>query len=72
MPEVIVWLPFKCRVPYLVEVKNPEDIEEIKEKLLELDADAWLEDPNLYEKLGSNFRDFVKEITPEDIDVIDG
>ncbi len=67
MVRVKVYLPFSATVEYTVEVEDPNNLEEIKEKLLQKDATDWSNCPDFYEVLGSNFRDFVKKISKEDV-----
>jgi|Deesub1362B_J571_1020462.scaffolds.fasta_scaffold15179_1 hypothetical protein len=67
MVEVKVYVPFKSAVEYIVDVEDPNNIEEIKEKLYQKDPSDWNDIPNFYEVLGANFREFVKEVTEDDI-----
>ena len=67
MVEVKVYVPFKSAVEYRINVEDPNDLDEIKEKLLEKDPADWDDIPDFYEVLGSNFRDFIEEVTEEDV-----
>ena len=55
---------------YSLEVDDPENLEEIKDKLQSKDASDWDNDPQFYENLGDNFRDFIKDIRKEHISTI--
>ncbi|HDL14855.1 MAG TPA: hypothetical protein ENH28_01645 [Euryarchaeota archaeon] len=67
MTEICVFVPVKFNVGYSLEVNDPENLEEIKDKLQSIDASDWDDDPQFYENLGDNFRDFIKDITKENI-----
>lgn len=67
--KVVVFLPFKCYVPYAVFVNNPKDLKEIKSALLKKDPSSWESDPNFYEMLGSDFHQYVSEVTLENVSV---
>ncbi len=68
--KVVAFLPFKCYVQYAVEVSDPKDMKEITSALLKKDPSSWESDPNFYELLGSNFKQFVKEMTINNISVV--
>lgn len=65
--EVTVFVPVRLSVVYTVEVEDPTDLEEIKERLRQKDASHWADDPNLYENLGDEFRRFVEKVTEKDV-----
>ncbi len=67
MTKICVFLPVKFYVEYSLEVDDPENLEEIKDKLQSKDASDWDDDPQFYENLGDNFRDFIKDMTKEHI-----
>ncbi len=67
MTKICVLVPVKFKVGYSLEVNDPENLEEIKDKLQSIDASDWDEDPQFYESLGDNFRDFIGNITKENI-----
>ncbi len=67
MTKICVFLPVKFYVEYSLEVDDPENLEEIKDKLQFKDASDWEDDPQFYENLGDNFRDFIKDITKDNI-----
>lgn len=68
--KVVVFLPFKCYVPYAVWVSNRRDLKEIKNMLLKKDPSSWESDPNFYEMLGSDFAQLVSEVTLENVSVV--
>jgi len=69
MKKVRVWLPFRWSVPYTVEVENI-DVESVIKAMLNKDPSDWDYDPEFYENLGFNFREFIKHITEEDIEEV--
>lgn len=71
MPKVRVWVPFHTTVPYIVEVRNPKDIEEIKDALKKKDAADWEYQPDFYDIFGLDFYDLVEEISLEDVEVVE-
>jgi hypothetical protein len=66
MAKVIVWVPVKFSVPYRVEVQQL-DVEHVKEALRQKFPEEWAFDPDLYEKLGSEYMHAVEELTEADI-----
>ena len=67
MTKICVFVPVKFKVGYSLEVNDPENLEEIKDKLQSIDASDWDDDPQFYESLGDNFRDFIGNVTKENI-----
>ncbi len=56
---------------FILDVEDPDNLEEIISKLEKIDPLNWAEDPNFYEEYGLNFRNFVKQITKEDVVIIE-
>ncbi len=71
MVEVKVYVPFKSAVEYRINVEDPNDLEEIKEKLRRKDPADWSDIPDFHEVLGADFRDFVEEVTEDDVFPVD-
>ena len=70
--KVRVWVPFQTQIPYVIEVDSDSiDLEEIKEALMEKDPAEWERDPNFYENLGINWKDFVSKIDEEDVEILE-
>ena len=67
LKRIIVSVPFVSSVQYEIAVKNPEDLEEIKEKLREKDASEWMHEPNFYEELGQNWDENIEEIEKDGV-----
>ncbi len=70
MKKVRVIIPFKFYVNYIVEVKNPEDIEEIVDRLEEMGPSEWEKDPYLYERLGEDWISAVVDIKKGDVEIM--
>ncbi len=68
--KVRVRVPVKFEVDYVIEVNNPDDVDEIQEKLLVTDASRWESDPQFYERLGDDWYYFVRKITKEHIEKV--
>ena len=68
--KVRVRVPVKFEVDYVIEVNNPDDVDEIQEKLLDTDASRWESDPQFYERLGDDWYYFVRKITKEHIEKV--
>jgi len=71
MVKVRVFVPAKFYVSYILDVEDPDNLEEIISKLEKMDPSNWAEDPNFYEEYGFNFRNFIKQVTKEDIVIED-
>lgn len=71
MKKVRVIIPFKFYVNYIVDVKNPEDIEEIVDRLEEMGPSKWEKDPCLYERLGEDWISAVVDIKKDDVEIIE-
>ena len=67
MTKVLACVAFKTSVEYEVQVKNPNDLQEIKRTLEKMDPADWLEDPNFYECFGFKWRQSVRKLTPKDV-----
>jgi hypothetical protein len=67
MVRVIVWVPFESGVEYEVDVKDPRDLEEVKEALEEKDPADWYSEPDFFTSLGSNFSDYIQSVTLDDV-----
>lgn len=59
--KIIAFISYRVEVPYELEVEDPTDIKEIKDKLLDIDPADWYSDPEFYENLGSEWRHLVEE-----------
>ena len=68
--KVRVRVPVEFEVDYIIEVNNPDDVDEIQEKLLDTDASRWESDPQFYERLGDDWYYFVREVTKEHIEKV--
>ena len=68
--RVRVWVPVKASVPYVIKVPKHATTQEIKEELAKKDPGEYEPDntPDFYELLGSNFRQFVDDVTVHDIE----
>ena len=66
--KVRVWVRASVSIPYVVEVEDVNDPEEIRRKLLEKDPADWESDPCFYEALGGNWKDIVRTMTDEEIE----
>jgi len=69
--KVRVRVPVTFEVDYIIDVKDSKNVEEITEQMMDMDASSWESDPEFYEKLGDNFRDYVLNVTEEHIEEIE-
>jgi hypothetical protein len=69
MIKVRVRVPVEFEVDYVIEVDDPNNVDEIQEKLLETDASRWETDPQFYERLGDAWYNFVRKIRKEHIEM---
>lgn len=56
MAKVRVWVRLEQQIPYVIDVENPENIEEIRRVLENTDPSDWESEPSFYECLGSSWR----------------
>jgi len=68
--RVRVWVTFQTQIPYVVEVESP-DLDKVIEALLEKDPAEWERDPEFYEELGFNWKDYVSKVSEDDIEILD-
>lgn len=66
MKEVVVELDFDVGGTIIIEVDDPEDIDEVREKALDLSA-LDLNLPDVYESIGMQYKDKARQITEDDI-----
>ena len=69
MIRIVVCLRYERNVGYEVAIDEPFDIEKVKEMLRAKQADDWIDDPNLYEDLGSEFQSMVEALKNSNIKV---
>jgi len=68
--KVRVWVEFRYSVPYVVEVKNPKDLKEIKEALMEIGPEGWEVEPDFYETFADRWEEEVESVEESDIEEI--
>jgi len=61
--KVRIWITFKKQIPYVIEVEDVNDPDEIRRKLLEKDPSDWETDPCFYETLGTGWRSMIESMT---------
>lgn len=71
MTKVRVRVPVEFEVDYIIYVKDPDNVDEIQEKLLSTDASRWENDPQFYERLGDDWYSFVRKVTKEHIEKVE-
>ncbi len=72
LKKVRVSVPFVSSVSHVIYVTNPEDLDEISEKLADKDPSTWESDPCFYEQLGDVWKYMVNKIKKEDVEVLEG
>ncbi len=72
LKKVRVSVPFVSSVSHVIYVTNPEDLDEISEKLADKDPSTWEVDPCFYEQLGDVWKYAVNKIKKEDVEVLEG
>jgi len=65
--KVRVRIPVEFEVDYIIEVNDPDNVDEIQERMLKFDASRWEQDPEFYGRLGEDWYDFVRKVTKEHI-----
>jgi hypothetical protein len=70
MTKLRVRVPVEFEVDYVIEVEDPDNVDEIQEKLLDTDASRWESDPQFYERLGDDWYSFVRKVTKEHIEKV--
>ncbi len=68
--KVRVRIPVEFEVDYIIEVNDPDNVDEIQDRLLDFDASKWEQDPQFYELLGDDWYYFVRKVTKEHIEKI--
>lgn len=68
--KVIVRIPVVFEVDYIIKVNDPDNVDEIQERMLKFDPSRWENDPQFYERLGEGWYDFVRKVTKEHIEKI--
>ncbi len=68
--KIRVRIPVKFEVDYIIEVNDPDNVDEIQERMLKFDASRWEQDPEFYGRLGEDWYDFVRNVTKEHIQKI--
>jgi len=57
--QVVVYVHFEYNVPYLINVNDPNNQEEIRKALRAKNPADWETEPNFHENLGSNWQHFI-------------
>ena len=70
MVRVEVYVPAKFHVCYRLDVDDPSNLEEIISKLEETDPSDWAYDPDFYGEYGSNYREFIRRVTEDDVFIL--
>ncbi len=70
LKKVRVCVPVTRDVSYVVEVKNPSDMDEISEALAKKDPSEWESDPCFYEHLGDEWKTLVNKVKEENIEIL--
>ncbi len=65
--KVRVRVPVEFEVDYIIKVNDPDNVDEIQERMLKFDASRWEQDPEFYGRLGEDWCDFVRKVTKEHI-----
>ena len=65
--KVRVRIPVEFEVDYIIKVNDPDNVDEIQERMLKFDASRWEQDPEFYGRLGEDWCDFVRKVTKEHI-----
>lgn len=68
LKTVRVRVPVTRDVYYKIQVKDPKNLDEVKEKLRKGDAANWESDPDFYEHLGDSFWECVGEIEADNVE----
>ncbi|MDD5474585.1 MAG: hypothetical protein PHU34_10645 [Candidatus Methanoperedens sp.] len=68
--KVRVRIPVEFEVDYIIEVNDPDNVDEIQERMLKFDASRWEQDPEFYGRLGQDWDDFVRKVTKEHIQML--
>lgn len=67
LKTVQVYVPCEFAVPYRIRVRDPRDLDEIKNKLRKVDPANWIIDPDFYEQYGCDFEYCVDKVTKSDV-----
>lgn len=68
--KVRVRVPVTRDVYYVVEVKDPNDTDEVSRALAGKDPSNWESDPCFYEHLGDVWKHVVDKVQKEDIEIV--
>ena len=68
--KVRVRLHVEFEVDYIIDVKDPDNVDEIQEQLLDIGASRWESEPQFYERLGDDWYSFVRKVTKEHIEKV--
>ncbi len=71
LKKVRVWVPVTHDVGYVVEVKNPGNMDEVSEALAKRDPSQWESDPCFYEHLGDEWKNLVNKVKEENIEILE-
>lgn len=68
---VRVYVPVTRDVSYVIEVKDPGNIDEVSEALAKKDPSQWEYDPYFYEHLGDEWKNLVNKVKKEHIEILE-
>ncbi len=71
LKKVRVWVPVTRDVSYVVEVKDPGNMDEVSEALAKRDPSQWESDPCFYEHLGDEWKNLVNQVKEENIEILE-
>jgi hypothetical protein len=69
LKKVRVCVPVTRDVCYVIEVKDPGNIDEVSEALAKKDPSQWESDPCFYEHLGDEWKNLVNKVKEENIEI---
>ncbi len=71
LKKVRVSVPVTRDVSYVIEVKDPSNIDEVSEALAKKDPSQWEYDPCFYEHLGDEWKNLVNKVKKENIEILE-
>jgi hypothetical protein len=71
LKKIRVCVPVTRDVSYLIEVKDPGNIDEVSEALAKKDPSQWESDPCFYEHLGDEWKNLVNKVKEEKIEILE-
>jgi hypothetical protein len=71
LKKIRVWVPMTHDVSYVIEVKDPSNIDEVSEALARKDPSQWESDPCFYEHLGDEWKHLVNKVKKENIETLE-